>query len=156
MLNYRNFREGIINISVALLLLLLSSIAAVMISGVMKEVLDISQRVEASIDSQKSRIAIMSAANIWSRFLTENGGLWDNIQPVDAIGNPKVGSALIIDDDYLKVNLAGSERIINYIIESTTVMHSVEDKYISVEFGLKKDGEKLPFGATFDFGWPGF
>ena len=150
-------KRGIINISVALLLLLLSSVAALMISGVMKEVLDISSRVEASLDSVVSRIFIMSSSNIWAKFLTDNGGYWDSIQPEPNSSKPQPKpSTLLIDGYYLKINFGNFERTINYSIDSKTVMHSKFDKYISVEFGISKNGQELPFGAIFEFGWPGF
>jgi len=146
-------KKGIINISIALLLLLLSSVASLMIAGVMKEVLDISSRVEASLDSAVSRIFIMSSANIWAKFLTDNGGYWDSIQPEIPQARP---STLAIDGYYLKVNFGDFERTINYVINSHTVMQSKFDKYISVEFNILKNGQELPFGAVCDFGWPGF
>ncbi|WP_448379163.1 hypothetical protein [Fervidobacterium sp.] len=146
-------KKGIINISIALLLLVLSSVAALTIAGVMKEVLDISSRVEASLDSTVSRIFMMSSANIWAKFLTDNGGYWDSIHPEIPQARP---STLAIEGYYLKVNFGDFERTINYVINSHTVTQSKFDKYISVEFSIVKNGQKLPFGAVFDFGWPGF
>jgi len=150
-------RRGIISISIALLLLTLSSVAALMIAGVMKEVLDISSRVESSLDTAMSRIVVMSAANIWAKFLTDNGGYWDSIQPEPSAMIPQPRpSTLVVNGNYLKLDFAEAEKTINYVVNSKTVMHSKFDKYISVEFRVVKNGQELPFGAVFDFGWPGF
>jgi len=54
------------------------------------------------------------------------------------------------------VNFGDYERTIKYIIDCHTVTQSKFDKYISVEFKLLKNRQELPFGAVFDFGWPGF
>ncbi|ANE42037.1 hypothetical protein IM42_01280 [Fervidobacterium sp. SC_NGM5_O18] len=95
----------------------------------------------------------MSSANIWAKFLTDNGGYWDSIHPEIPQARP---STLTIDGYYLKVNFGDFERTIKYIIDCHTVTQSKFDKYISVEFKLLKNRQELPFGAVFDFGWPGF
>jgi hypothetical protein len=91
----------------------------------------------------------MSSANIWAKFLTDNGGYWDSILPEIPQVRP---STLTIDGYYLEVSFGDFERTIKYMIDCHTVTQSKFDKYISVEFNLLKNRQELPFGAVFDFG----
>lgn len=151
-------RKGIITISIALLIFLLASLSSIIISSVMKETIDVESRVHASLDNSKARLFMISAANIWTKFLTDNGALWDDIQysnvgSIQKDSGPVTGFSI---DDYIKINLGDSEKIILYSLSSTTTIYESVERYITINMDVLRNGQKTPFGGSFDFGWPGF
>lgn len=152
------YRRGIITISIALLIFLLASLSALVISGVMKEVIEVESRVQSSLNSSKARLTMISNANIWRKFLTDNGGYWDEIQYDFQTAQGTVTSLVLTSsgDDYIKINIHNSEKTINYTTVSTTTQHSKLDRYIRVNMDVFIDGKKTTFGGSFDLGWPGF
>ncbi|HOJ94450.1 MAG TPA: hypothetical protein PK390_04365 [Fervidobacterium nodosum] len=154
---YIKYRSGIISISIAFLIFLLASLSAVVLSGIMREVIEVESRVQNSLDSSKSKLMITSAANIWTKFLTDNGGQWDNIQyPIEEnITNNSIVTSILMND-YIKVNLGNSERTINYTLNSTTTSYSKYERVITVKMDIIKNNQKTQFGGSVDFGWPGY
>ncbi len=152
------YRKGMISISIALLIFLLASLSALVISGVMKEVIEVESRVQSSLNSSKARLTMISNANIWRKFLTDNGGYWDEIQYDFQTTQGTVTSLVLTSsgDDYIKINISNSEKTINYTIVSTTTQHSKLDRYIRVNMDVFINGKKTVFGGLFDLGWPGF
>lgn len=152
------YRSGMISISIALLIFLLASLSALVISGVMKEVIEVETRVQSSLNSSKARLTMISNANIWRKFLTDNGGYWDEIQYEFQTSQGTVTSLVLTStgDDYIKININNSEKTINYSIVSTTTQYSKFDRYIRVNMDVFINGKKTVFGGLFDLGWPGF
>lgn len=152
------YRSGMISISIALLIFLFASLSALVISGVMKEVIEVETRVQSSLNSSKARLTMISNANIWRKFLTDNGGYWDEIQYEFQTTQGTVTSLVLTStgDDYIKININNSEKTINYSIVSTTTQYSKFDRYIRVNMDVFINGKKTVFGGLFDFGWPGF
>lgn len=146
-------REGIVSISVALLIFLLASLSTILISGIMKEVIEVENRISDSLNNSVSRLVMISNSNIWTKFLTVNGGVWDSIQYDYTVPSGTV-TALSFNN-YLKINIGGSERTINYTVNSTTTQHSKFDRYIKVNMSVLINGIESEFGGSFDFGWPG-
>jgi len=154
----RMYRSGMISISIALLIFLFASLSALVISGVMKEVIEVETRVQSSLNSSKARLTMISNANIWRKFLTDNGGYWDEIQYEFQTTQGTVTSLVLTStgDDYIKININNSEKTINYSIVSTTTQYSKFDRYIRVNMDVFINGKKTVFGGLFDLGWPGF
>ncbi len=152
------YRSGMISISIALLIFLFASLSALVISGVMKEVIEVETRVQSSLNSSKARLTMISNANIWRKFLTDNGGYWDEIQYEFQTTQGTVTSLVLTStgDDYIKININNSEKTINYSIVSTTTQYSKFDRYIRVNMDVFINGKKTVFGGLFDLGWPGF
>lgn len=155
------YKKGIISISIALLIFLLASLSALVISSVMRETLEVEARIQDSLNSSKARLSMISNANIWRKFLTDNGGFWDEIQYdlQNPAGAPATVTSLVLNvsgDDYIKVNINNSERTINYSVVSTTTQYSKIDRYIKVNMNVSVNGQITPYGGSFDFGWPGF
>lgn len=151
------YKRGVISISVALLIFLLASLSTFLISGILKEVIEVESRVQSSLNSSKARLMMISNANIWTKFLTDNGGFWDEIQY--DFQNTE-GTVTCIDfrnnSDYVRINIGNSEKVTNYSVVATTTQFSKIDRYIRVNMEVLINGEKTPFGGQFDFGWPGF
>ncbi|MGB9613946.1 MAG: hypothetical protein ACP5PP_08440 [Fervidobacterium sp.] len=152
------YKRGIITISISLLIFLLASLSATVISSVMRETIEVESRIQASLDNSKARLLMISSANIWTKFLTDNGAFWDEIQysNVGSIlkdSGPVTGFSL---DDYIKINLNDSERTIQYSLTSTTTVYESVERFITVSMDVFKNGQKTAFGGSFDFGWPGF
>ncbi|MBO8161230.1 MAG: hypothetical protein H0Z24_06295 [Thermosipho sp. (in: Bacteria)] len=143
-------RKGLVNITMALILLLFSSFVALIMSPLIKEAIQIEQRTFESLENTFSKVMFVSTANIWKKFLTDNAAYWDEIQSSDN----KSKYTRIDFNSYLKYNFF-SEKIFNYTISSTTTSYVFVDKYISTFTDIKKGGLKLPYKTTFEFGWPG-
>ncbi|SHH28935.1 hypothetical protein [Thermosipho atlanticus] len=143
-------KRGLVNISMALILLLFSSFVALIISPLMKEAIEIEQRTFESIENTYSKILFLSTANMWKKFLTDNAAFWDDIQSSD-------GNATYTElnfNSYLKYRFS-TEKNISYLVTSTTTSYIFVSKYISTIADIKRDGSELPYKTTFEFGWPG-
>lgn len=146
-------REGIVSISIALLIFLLASLSTILISGVMKEVIEVENRISDSLNNSLSRLTMISNSNIWTKFLTVNGGAWDSIQYDYTLSSGTV-TALTLNN-YVRIRIGGSGRTIDYTVNSTTTQHSKFDRYIKVNMSVLINGVESEFGGSFDFGWPG-
>lgn len=146
-------RQGIISISIALLIFLLASLSTLLISGIMKEVIEVENRIKDSLNNSISRISMISVSNVWTKFLTDNGGVWDSIQ-YDYLTTAGTVTEFNFDN-YVKINIGNSERTINYKVKSMTTQHSKFDRYIKVNMSVFINGLESQFGGSFDFGWPG-
>jgi len=149
-------KKGLINLSIALLLFVFASLSALVMVNILKDVVNIENRIIDSIDNSYSTILTVSAANIWRKFLTDNAAYWDYIQSED---NPASSTNFKLNG-YIKLNFsAKNEKTYNYSLSSTTTVYRFSEKYINVIFDISKktkDSEnKLPFSSSFDFGWPG-
>ncbi|MDK2886708.1 MAG: hypothetical protein PWP54_1271 [Thermosipho sp. (in: thermotogales)] len=143
-------KKGLVNITMALILLLFSSFVVLIISPLMKETIEIEQRTFESIENTFSKILFISTANMWKKFLTDNAAFWDEIQSSE--GNSKYTQ--INFDSYIKYKFY-SEKNVTYLVNSTTTSYVFVDKYISTISEIKRNGLKLPYKTTFEFGWPG-
>lgn len=146
-------RRGIVSISIALLIFLLASLSTLLISGVMREVVEVENKIQDSLGSSMSRLLMISNSNIWTKFLTDNGGVWDSIQ-YDYLTTGGTVTTLTLSN-YVKINFGNSERVINYTVNSSTTQHSKIDRYIKVNMSVFINGQESQFGGSFDFGWPG-
>jgi len=148
-------RRGFLNTSIALILLLFSGLIAILIAGVMKEVIDANQQVMKYIDNSYSKLIVTSSANAWAKYLTVNGGFWNDIHSdiLDASSNKTVAT---IDNVFtLKVSLSNAITTYKYTVASTSTAHVNEQKFVSVSFDTLRDNTKLQLSANIEFGWRG-
>lgn len=146
-------KKGLLNISVGIILIFFSSISALLISYLLSDAIDIRKKTIEAIDHSYSKILSISGANIWKKFLTDNGAYWDFIQSESEETN-KANTQLVFNS-YIKYNLIGNDSTINYTVVSTTTTYIYSEKYINVVLEFFKNGIKQPIGMSIDFGWPG-
>ncbi|ODN30483.1 hypothetical protein [Fervidobacterium thailandense] len=147
-------KKGIITISVALIILIISSISVLFLSGIMREIFQTEQRITESIENSYSRLLILSGTNIWQYFLSINAAYWDYIRTADDTGPTALNTEISFNT---AINF-GFQRssTTNYTLSSLTVFHEGAQKLMSVRFNIIKNGQPYPYSAVVDFGWPGF
>lgn len=147
-------KKGIVTISVALVILVISSISVLFLSGIMKELFQAERRITESIENSYSRLLILSGTNIWQHFLSINAAYWDYIRTADDTGPTALNTEISFN---AAINF-GLQRTSasNYIVNSITIFHEGTQKLMSVQFSIIKNGQPYPYSAVVDFGWPGF
>lgn len=147
-------KKGIVTISVALVIFVISSISVLFLSGIMKELFQAEQRISESIENSYSRLLILSGTNIWQYFLSINAAYWDYIRTADDTGptalNTEISFSASINFGLQRTSAS------NYTVSSLTVFHEGAQKLMSVRFNIIKNGQTYPYSAVVDFGWPGF
>ncbi len=150
-------KKGIISISIALILFAFASLSALLLSQIMKEVLEIDQRVAESIDNSFSKIVIISHSNIWKQYLALNAAHWELLQKEIEQSNNNYSSHTFTTT--LSIKLPSFSSPVNYVYTSASTTTAYFDstnhveKYMNVVFKLRKNNVSLPFGAEIGFGW---
>lgn len=167
----KKLRRGIINITTALMLILMTSVLAIVLAGVMKEVIFVENVVLNSIDTSYSKLLFKSMANAWYCLLSTNSLYWDSLHEgfseTPQQGTPSLGDISnpahyteFYFNTYIKHNITGQDRMIYYKGTSKTASYDKKNFIMSVGMELsKKEQNETQFttlleGASFDFGWP--
>ncbi len=142
--------KGSVNIPLALILLAFAILSSIVLNGIIKDVVDTDQRLTEYLDRTYSRIIIMSHANIWKKFLSENIAFWDLIHNNETA---TVKTSSRFSESKLEIKLSNFADSLMSTYESVSVSEHREEMYLVVSYKMIKNGQTIPFSAELGFGW---